>query len=33
MSRYTPTSGTITQIDWLDTDPRQIGCGLLSSIF
>ena len=29
MSRYTPTSGTITQIDWLDTDPRQIGCGLL----
>ena len=29
MSQYTPTSGTITQIDWLDTDPRQPGCGLL----
>lgn len=28
MSQYTPTSGTITQIDWQSTDPDQIGCSL-----
>lgn len=32
MSRYTPTSGTVTQIDWLDTDPYQIGCSLVFTL-
>lgn len=28
MSQYTPTSGTITRIEWQGTDPNQIGCAL-----
>ena len=28
MSQYTPTTGTITKIDWQDTDPGQLGCAL-----
>lgn len=32
MSQYTPTSGTITQIEWQGTDPNQIGCALRISL-
>lgn len=28
MSQYTPTSGTILQINWQSTDPAEIGCTL-----
>ncbi|MDO5417255.1 MAG: hypothetical protein Q4F29_08650 [Lachnospiraceae bacterium] len=32
MSQYTPITGTITQIDWHGTGPRQLGCSLLFTI-
>lgn len=31
MSQYTPTTGVITQINWQNIDPDQLGCSLLIS--
>lgn len=32
MSQYTPTTGTIVDINWRSTDPAEIGCGLMLTL-